>query len=278
VALVPHVTARQKRAPARGARLFIRCRGKEICSGWRITLLSLMPTAVAKSLRQTAGFIRGSGAMSEPRVQALWPMVFGNSLGRRNVGNEGRRRALYTHRGKTKNPWCGKSVNQGIHLFYSREDWLPVLLDSRTNGSGPRIYVSVPFSSYAYFAEREFLEAEYVINQKSAKAIAKEYGCSHSTILKYLKEFGIPVRASSPRYKQGQVSFGMEIVDGELRMQETEEAIIAKIQLLREQGFSYHRIASVLNTLGVQTKQKTSLWHATTVLKILRGRIRRGQA
>lgn len=136
----------------------------------------------------------------------------------------------------------------------------------------------MPFPSYCFFGDQEFLEAEYVINQKSAKAIAKESGCSHSTILKYLKVFGISVRSGSTRYLKGQLSYGLELIDGKLRIQEMEEAMIAKIESLREQGFSYHKIADVLNTLGVQTKQKTSRWHATTIMKILRRRIRRGES
>ena len=39
---------------------------------------------------------------------------------------------------------------------------------------------------------------------------------------------------------------------------------------LREQGFSYWKIADVFNSMGVPTKNEDSRWHPTTVMKILK--------
>jgi len=128
----------------------------------------------------------------------------------------------------------------------------------------------VPFASYKLFADREFLQAEYVLNKKSAKQIAKECGCSHSTILKYLRAFGIEIRSNCAGYQKGQLPYGRQLVEGKAEIHEIEAAIIMKIKALRAKGFSYARIACVLNTLGIETKHKRSRWHATTVMKILR--------
>jgi|SRR5580700_1528732 hypothetical protein len=148
--------------------------------------------------------------------------------------------------------------------------WLRTLLESRTNGSGPRIYLRAPFSSYKLFADREFLQAEYVFNKKSAKQIAKECGCSHSTILKYLREFGFKIRSICESYPKGQLPYGKHLIEGKVQIHEIEAAVIEKIKALRAKGFSYRHIACVLNTLGIETKHETSRWHATTVMKILR--------
>ena len=39
---------------------------------------------------------------------------------------------------------------------------------------------------------------------------------------------------------------------------------------LRLAGYSYHKIADILNTLGFKTKTGKTKWHATTVMKILK--------
>ena len=130
----------------------------------------------------------------------------------------------------------------------------------------------MPFQSYNYFSDREFLEAEYIFAQKSANQIAREYGCSHSTILKYLGKFNIEIRPTCQKYPKGQIPYGVQLVNGQLCIYETEVAIIKKLEVLRGKGFSYHRIAYILTTLGIETKQKGSHWHATTVMKILRRR------
>ena len=154
-----------------------------------------------------------------------------------------------------------------------KKQWLPTLPSSRTSGSGPRIRLSIPFSPYRCFADRGFLEAEYVAKQKSAQRIARECGCSHSTILKYLREFGIKIRKNFDQYQKGQVPYGWRLSGGELQVNEAEEAAIENMASLRSKGFSYHRIAAALNKLGILTKHGTSRWHAATVMKILRVRL-----
>ena len=42
------------------------------------------------------------------------------------------------------------------------------------------------------------------------------------------------------------------------------------MQILREQGYSYWKIAEVLNTMKIPTKTRKAKWHPTTVMKILK--------
>lgn len=66
--------------------------------------------------------------------------------------------------------------------------------------------------------------------------------------------------------------YGMQLVEGRLHLHEIEQVVIEKIGSLRADGFSYNKIAHILNALGILTKHKRSRWHATTVMKILRKR------
>lgn len=128
----------------------------------------------------------------------------------------------------------------------------------------------MPFVSYKSFADQEFLQQEYVVNKKSAKHIAKECGCSHSTILKHLREFGFEIRPKCSDYPKGQLPYGKQLIRGTPQVHEIEALVIGKIKALYARGFSYHRIACVINTLGIETKHKNSRWHATTVMKIIK--------
>jgi hypothetical protein len=39
---------------------------------------------------------------------------------------------------------------------------------------------------------------------------------------------------------------------------------------LRKHGYSYHKIAEILTTMGIPTKNRRPKWRATTVMKILK--------
>ena len=65
-----------------------------------------------------------------------------------------------------------------------------------------------PFTSFNVYSERGYLEQEYIKNEKSARQIANEGGCSHQTILKYLKKFGIKTRRNVHHGRSGQLLMG----------------------------------------------------------------------
>ena len=69
----------------------------------------------------------------------------------------------------------------------------------------------------------------------------------------------------------GQVPFGFDLAeDGDtLLPNPREQAIVALMMLLREDGLSYHKIAAILERKRVPTKEQGSAWAAMTVRNIL---------
>ncbi len=120
-------------------------------------------------------------------------------------------------------------------------------------------------------SEKKFLLREYAKKKKSARQIAKETDCSHSTVLYYLCKFNIALRHTPfPNQITGQIAFGYKAVNGKLRQNLNEQKVIKKMSDFRSEGFSYRKIATILNALNVPTKGQHSKWHATTVMKILK--------
>lgn len=112
---------------------------------------------------------------------------------------------------------------------------------------------------------------EYVEKQQTVRTIAKDLGCSHSTILAALKKFNISIRNLRPDHeRRGQVAYGRRTLRSKEVEHKRELEVLAKIQNLRSQGFSYWKIADVLNTIGVPTKTRRAKWQAATVMKILK--------
>lgn len=90
-------------------------------------------------------------------------------------------------------------------------------------------------------------------------------------MLSYLRQFGILVRpAKTQHYQKGQTAYGKRVVRGAETDNKTEMVIIEKLRNLRRQGFSYWKIADILNSMKIPTKNKGSRWHPTTVMKILK--------
>ncbi|OQW48504.1 MAG: hypothetical protein A4S09_04820 [Proteobacteria bacterium SG_bin7] len=112
---------------------------------------------------------------------------------------------------------------------------------------------------------------EYVQKQQPVRTIAKDLGCSHSTILDALKKFNIPIRNLRPDHQsRGQVAYGRRTLRSKEIEHKREFEVLDKIQNLRSQGFSYWKIADVLNTMGVPTKTRRARWQPATVMKILK--------
>jgi site-specific DNA recombinase len=62
--------------------------------------------------------------------------------------------------------------------------------------------------------------------------------------------------------------YGLDSVDGKLIPNEMEKATIARMQTLRSDGFSYHRIADELNAENVPTK-RNGTWGSQTIKNVL---------
>ncbi|MEN0059517.1 MAG: recombinase family protein, partial [Bdellovibrio sp.] len=151
--------------------------------------------------------------------------------------------------------------------------WLPTSGSIQNRSAGPILQISWGHSFERKYKDKAFLEQEYVQNQRSVRDIAKSLGCSHSTILSNLQRFVIPIRDAKPdHYKRGQVAYGRRTLRSKEIENKRELEVIAKIQNLRSQGVSYWKIAAILNSMNVPTKNRGSRWHPTTVMKILKAR------
>jgi hypothetical protein len=86
-----------------------------------------------------------------------------------------------------------------------------------------------------------------------------------------LKQFRIPLKTVTRRETGGQV-FGFRKFGGRAVEVKTEQAIVGMIQTYRQQGFSYQRIADLLNEQKVSTKLRKGFWYSKVVRQIwLRG-------
>lgn len=84
-----------------------------------------------------------------------------------------------------------------------------------------------------------------------------EFGVARQTISKQMKEFGVKTRepGAVQNRKRG-LAYGKKIKNREVVVHKKEQEVIEKIKELREQGFSYHKIADVLNVMKVSTKTR----------------------
>lgn len=121
------------------------------------------------------------------------------------------------------------------------------------------------------FKSKSFLHQKYVIERLSISQIAKENFSARSTIKNALEQNGIPIRvdAKGGEGSKGQIGYGLKLQHGRLVEHKAEMAIIHRMNRLRSQGYSYRKIAMILNSMGVPTKTKKSDWKAATMMKIL---------
>lgn len=117
---------------------------------------------------------------------------------------------------------------------------------------------------------KEFLHEKYVVEGLSCAEISRSVASSRTTILKRLKECEIELRpvGSNQKRKRG-VGYGEKIEKRKLIEHKRENEAIQKMCELRDKGFSYRKIAEVLNTMKIPTKTGRGKWHGKTVHQIL---------
>lgn len=122
------------------------------------------------------------------------------------------------------------------------------------------------------YMDEDFLRRKYLLEGLSTSQISKEISSARSTVVEYLKRYGIPLRPVDEAHKKrpGQVAFGRRVIKGKEVEFKKELEQIEMIKSLRESGHSYHKIADILNTMKVPTKNKGSKWHGTTVMKMIK--------
>ena len=120
------------------------------------------------------------------------------------------------------------------------------------------------------YKNKFFLQQKYVEERLSCEEIATQIFSARTTILKYLKLHNIPIRevGSNTRRVRG-LGYGQKVKARNLAEHQRESDAITKMKELREKGFSFWKIADVLNTMKVPTKTRKGRWHARTVQAIL---------
>ena len=120
------------------------------------------------------------------------------------------------------------------------------------------------------FQCKSFLHEKYVVEKLSTKEIAAQIFSSRSSVAKHLKLHGIPIRANDVNNKtRSQLRYGEAWRKRTVALHQREMENIEKMRKLRDQGFSYWKIADVFNSLGIRTKTNRGKWHARSIQKIL---------
>ena len=134
----------------------------------------------------------------------------------------------------------------------------------------PKVSLDIDFTAFLLITDKDFLFQEYVTKGKSTKRIAREVGCSRSTVSTYLYEHGIEFREGhTPGERRGQIPFGMKLLNGKLVHHLGEQAIIKEIQMLRLHGKSFGDLVDWLNSNDIRSKNG-GRWDRPTVYKILK--------
>jgi len=163
------------------------------------------------------------------------------------------------------------SLLNSFFSFFSLLNLGPVSPQGTVGWPPPRLVMVSQFQHIPIFRSKSFLHKKYVIERLSIKQIAKEIVSSRTAVAKYLKEHGIPLRHDDPEHKyQSRLRYGRIMRSRQLAAHGRELETVKKMKELRSQGFSYWKIADVLNTMKVPTKKQKGRWHARTIQKILK--------
>lgn len=128
------------------------------------------------------------------------------------------------------------------------------------------------FNVIPLFRNETFLRQKYVSEGLSTKQIAGLIFSARLTVTEALKRYGIPLRDADQTawYRRGQLGFGRRVVNGRVTVNQREIDTVEHMRDLHSKGFSYWKIAEILNTMGVPTKSRRAKWQAATVMKILK--------
>ena len=120
------------------------------------------------------------------------------------------------------------------------------------------------------YLSAEFLRQKYVVENLSLAELAEMIGPAKSTVSKYLKRFDIPMRGTGQNVRPVRtVRYGYRLEGRRVVPHAGEQETIRKMQNLREEGYSYWRVADILNTMKVPTKTRKGRWHARSVKQVL---------
>lgn len=117
---------------------------------------------------------------------------------------------------------------------------------------------------------KSFLHQKYVIEGLSSREIAAQVFSSRATVTKYLNRYGIPLKKITRR-ETGKMAYGYRQHGGKSVVFKKEAEIVEQIKSHRESGYSYQKIADILNDMKVptKTKGKRGFWYSKVVRQIL---------
>ena len=120
------------------------------------------------------------------------------------------------------------------------------------------------------YKNKIFLHQKYVVERLSVREISTLIFSSRSVVAKYLKLHEIPLRPNEIENKnKSQLRYGEAWKKRLVTVNRKEAENIEKMQKLRDQGFSYWKIADIFNSLGIKTKTGAGKWHARSVQKVV---------
>lgn len=109
-----------------------------------------------------------------------------------------------------------------------------------------------------------FLKQKYLGEGLSSAEIAKLTFSSRPTITKLLKRHGIPLKIYTRR-NDGAHVYGHRKYGGKTIELKKEQEVIELIKTYRESGYSYQKIADILNQEKIETKLKKGFWYSKVV-------------
>lgn len=133
------------------------------------------------------------------------------------------------------------------------------------------LLIPLPFNSYPWFTNKDYLYQQYVQEGKSANHISRDLKCTRSTVIKYLLDFDIPLRSHGlASYRKSQLAYGEKLHNGKVEPHLGEMRVIKELQKLRDQGLSFGKLVVWLKQRGIRTKNGSMEWDRRTIWEILR--------
>lgn len=121
----------------------------------------------------------------------------------------------------------------------------------------PKITIKSTIQHLPLFKSKSFLGQKYVVESLSIHEIADMIKAANSRVHKYLKLHGIPMRESGSKIQKRagrELAYGRKMLERSEIEHKRELETVAKMLNLRHKGFSYWKVADVLNALKIPTK------------------------
>ncbi len=127
--------------------------------------------------------------------------------------------------------------------------------------------------------DKRVLQQKFIVEGLSSAHVAKELGCSKTTVKKYLRQYNL--RKNTPNGKSKyNLALGEKMVKGRVVPHQKELRVQCMIiDMHKNEGLSANAIARVLNTMKVPTKRQGKKWDHSVVIDILRrqgGEVKKG--